>query len=246
MAWPIPNPGSSVCSPFIATGNLPGSSSPAADESSSSAVVVCHSAITSSPNHHQAPYPPQPNLAPFPALYLYPIDDSFVPRRVALGGGQRVKIGRRTNAKAQPGETNGYFFSRVLSRQHAEVWEQGGRIFIQDVKSANGTFINGERLSLDGHESEPHELKSDDILEFGVDVVGEDNKTVMHHKVVARVACVFPDKDGNVETPPVWPDTQPEVDAPTNATAGDEDAKPKDKAEARYACTCSVVPPKFS
>ncbi|KAF8137860.1 hypothetical protein K438DRAFT_1493189, partial [Mycena galopus ATCC 62051] len=90
-------------------------------------------------------------------------------------------------------ETNGYFDSRVLSRQHAEVWEEGGRIFIKDVKSANGTFINGERLSLDGHESEPHELKSNDILKFGVDIVGEDNKTVIHHKVVARVACVFPD-----------------------------------------------------
>ncbi|KAJ7248253.1 SMAD/FHA domain-containing protein [Mycena haematopus] len=132
-------------------------------------------------------YPPQ-NAA----LHLYPLDDSFVPKRIALGGGVRVKIARPPNTKTQPGERNGYFDSRVLSRQHAEVWEEGGRIFIKDVKSSNGTFINGERLSLEGRESDPSELKSDDILEFGVDIVAEDNKTVLHRKVVARVACLFP------------------------------------------------------
>lgn len=39
-----------------------------------------------------------------------------------------------------------------------------GQIFIKDVNSANGTFINGERLSQEGIESEPFELKTDDIL----------------------------------------------------------------------------------
>ncbi|KAJ7043207.1 hypothetical protein C8F04DRAFT_1175692 [Mycena alexandri] len=127
----------------------------------------------------------------FPALHLYPLDDTFIPKRIALGAGQRVKIARPPNTKTQPGERNGYFDSRVLSRQHAEVWEEGNKIFIKDVKSSNGTFINGERLSLEGRESDPYELKSDDILEFGVDIVSEDNKTVLHRKVVARVACVF-------------------------------------------------------
>ncbi|KAJ7471184.1 hypothetical protein B0H11DRAFT_1374053 [Mycena galericulata] len=139
------------------------------------------------------PYPQQNNPS-FPALHLYPLDDSFVPKRIALGGGNRVKIARPPNTKTLPGERNGYFDSRVLSRQHAEVWEEGNKIFIKDVKSSNGTFINGERLSLEGRESEPYELKSDDILEFGVDIVSEDNKTVLHRKVVARVTCVFPSK----------------------------------------------------
>ncbi|KAJ7263099.1 hypothetical protein C8J57DRAFT_446882 [Mycena rebaudengoi] len=138
-----------------------------------------------------SPYP-TPNNASFPALHLYPLDDSFIPKRIALTGGQRVKIARPPNTKTQPGERNGYFDSRVLSRQHAEVWEEGNKIFIKDVKSSNGTFINGERLSLEGRESDPYELKSDDILEFGVDIVSEDNKTVLHRKVVARVTCIFP------------------------------------------------------
>ena len=38
------------------------------------------------------------------------------------------------------------------------------QIYIKDVKSSNGTFINGERLSGEAVESEPYELKSDDIV----------------------------------------------------------------------------------
>ncbi|TEB19569.1 hypothetical protein FA13DRAFT_1758105 [Coprinellus micaceus] len=135
---------------------------------------------------------------PFPALYLYPLNDSFVPKHIALSHGQHVKIGRQTNAKTAPAEKNGYFDSKVLSRQHAEVWEEGGKIYIKDVKSSNGTFINGERLSSEAVESDPYELKSDDIVEFGIDIVGEDNKTIIHHKVAARVVCVFSEQDAAV------------------------------------------------
>lgn len=143
-----------------------------------------------------APFsPPQPS---FPALYLYPLNDSFVPKHITLAHGQHVKIGRQTNAKTTPGERNGYFDSKVLSRQHAEVWEEAGKIYIKDVKSSNGTFINGERLSIEAVESEPYELKSDDIVEFGIDIVGEDNKTIIHHKVAARVLCVFSEQDAQV------------------------------------------------
>ncbi|KAG1785319.1 SMAD/FHA domain-containing protein, partial [Suillus plorans] len=92
-------------------------------------------------------------------------------------------------------ERNGYFDSKLLSRQHAEIWEDSGKIYIKDVKSANGTFINGERLSPEGVQSEPFELKNDDIVEFGIDIIGEDNKTTIHHKVAARVMCVFTDED---------------------------------------------------
>ncbi|KAG5340641.1 hypothetical protein C0989_000896 [Termitomyces sp. Mn162] len=134
----------------------------------------------------------------FPALYLYPLNDSFIPKHISLAHGQRIKIGRQTNAKTAPNEKNGYFDSKVLSRQHAEVWEEGGKIFIKDVKSSNGTFINGDRLSPEGIESDPNELKNDDIVEFGIDIVGDDNKTIIHHKVAARVVCVFTEQDVQV------------------------------------------------
>ncbi|KAI0360813.1 hypothetical protein OH77DRAFT_1393258 [Trametes cingulata] len=138
-----------------------------------------------------APFSTPHAPVPLPALYLYPLNDTFVPKHISLANGQRVKIGRQTNAKTVPQERNGYFDSKVLSRQHAEVWEDSGKIWIKDVKSSNGTFINGERLSPEGLESEPYELKSDDVVEFGIDIVGEDNKTIVHHKVAARVVCVF-------------------------------------------------------
>lgn len=63
-----------------------------------------------------------------PALYLYPLNDSFIPKHISLVNGQRVKIGRQTNAKTVPAERNGYFDSKVLSRQHAEVWEENGKV----------------------------------------------------------------------------------------------------------------------
>lgn len=87
-----------------------------------------------------------------------------MPKHISLQGGQRVKIGRQTNAKTIPGERNGYFDSKVLSRQHAEVWEENGKIYLKDVKSSNGTFINGERLSVEAVESDPFELKTDDLV----------------------------------------------------------------------------------
>ena len=31
--------------------------------------------------------------------------------------------------------------------------------------------------------------------EFGIDIVGEDNKTIIHHKVAARVVCVITEQD---------------------------------------------------
>jgi hypothetical protein len=40
----------------------------------------------------------------------------------------QVKIGRQTNAKTVPGERNGYFDSKVLSRMHADVWEENGKV----------------------------------------------------------------------------------------------------------------------
>ena len=64
----------------------------------------------------------------FPALYLYPLNGAFISKHIALIAGQRVKIGRQTNAKKVPTERNGYFDSNVLSRQHAEVWEENGKV----------------------------------------------------------------------------------------------------------------------
>ncbi|KAF7361238.1 FHA domain-containing protein [Mycena sanguinolenta] len=139
-----------------------------------------------------APLSDPQNNPVFPALCLHPLNDSFIPKHISLNpSGQRVKIGRQTNAKTSPGERNGYFDSTIMSRQHAEVWEENGKIFIQDVRSSNGTFVNGERLSPEGLD--------EDIVEFGIDLVGEDKLSIIYHKVAARVSCIFNEQQARAE-----------------------------------------------
>ncbi|GAA5887631.1 hypothetical protein JCM16303_001454 [Sporobolomyces ruberrimus] len=132
----------------------------------------------------------------FPALHLTPLNNTFVPKQISLDPpGQKVKIGRQTNAKTVPNGTNGYFDSKVLSRAHAEVWSEENKVFIKDVKSSNGTFINGERLSPESAESDIFELHTDDVVEFGIDILTDDTKTIVHHKVAAKVHLVMNSDD---------------------------------------------------
>lgn len=63
-------------------------------------------------------------------------------------------------------------------------------INFQDTKSSNGTFVNNTRLS--PNESEPHELSSGDIVQFGVDVM-ENNRKVTHGCIIATLKLYLPD-----------------------------------------------------
>lgn len=124
-----------------------------------------------------------------PVLYLLSLNGTFERKTIAVPlSPESLRIGRQTNQKTVPTPTNGFFDSKVLSRQHAEIYaERNGKIFIRDIKSSNGTFVNGTRLSQENRESEPHELQTGDHLELGIDIVSEDQKTVVHHKVAAKV-----------------------------------------------------------
>lgn len=130
-----------------------------------------------------------PSGDPPAILTLVPLNGTFEKKQINVPYfPEVVRIGRQTNAKTVPTPANGFFDSKVLSRQHAEVWaEKGGRIFIRDVKSSNGTFVNGTRLSPENRESEPHELRENDQLELGIDIISEDQTTVVHHKVCCKV-----------------------------------------------------------
>ncbi|ATY59613.1 cytoplasm to vacuole targeting Vps64 [Cordyceps militaris] len=124
-----------------------------------------------------------------PVLYLLSMNGTFERKTIVVPfAPDSLRIGRQTNQKTVPTPTNGFFDSKVLSRQHAEIYaERNGKIFIRDVKSSNGTFVNGTRLSQENRESEPHELQTADHLELGIDIVSEDQKTVVHHKVAAKI-----------------------------------------------------------
>ncbi|THC95784.1 hypothetical protein EYZ11_004737 [Aspergillus tanneri] len=122
-------------------------------------------------------------------LTLIPLNGTFERKQINVPYFPEVlRIGRQTNAKTVPTPVNGFFDSKVLSRQHAEIWaDKSGKIWIRDVKSSNGTFVNNHRLSLENRESDPHELRENDTLELGIDIVSEDQKTIVHHKVSAKV-----------------------------------------------------------
>ncbi|QSZ31270.1 hypothetical protein DSL72_000833 [Monilinia vaccinii-corymbosi] len=154
--------------------------------------------------HQPAPMVPSQHVAPNgsqqmrpqgqpaegePMLYLLSMNGTFDHKRISVPFyPDSLRIGRQTNAKTVPSPANGFFDSKVLSRQHAEIWaDRSGKIWIRDVKSSNGTFVNGARLSAENKDSDPHELQSQDHLELGIDIVSEDQKTVVHHKVAAKV-----------------------------------------------------------
>lgn len=129
-----------------------------------------------------------------PVLYLLSLNGTFERKTISVPFyPDTLRIGRQTNAKTVPTPVNGFFDSKVLSRQHAEIWaDRNGKVWIRDIKSSNGTFVNGTRLSPENRESEPHELQTQDHLELGIDIVSEDQKTVVHHKVAAKVEHAGP------------------------------------------------------
>ncbi|KAK9363115.1 hypothetical protein V1504DRAFT_446329 [Lipomyces starkeyi] len=123
-------------------------------------------------------------------LYLTPLNNTFTRKCISVPCyPNTLLLGRQMNSRTIPTPENGFFDSRVLSRQHAEIWadRNTGQVWIRDIKSSNGTFINGRRLSSEGEESEPHELKAEDVIDLGINISSEDSKTVLHNKVSARV-----------------------------------------------------------
>ncbi|GJJ75253.1 hypothetical protein EMPS_07611 [Entomortierella parvispora] len=121
-----------------------------------------------------------------PVLVLEPVNDTFVMKSLELPDQTKVKIGRQTGVTTAPHPSNGFFDSKVLSRVHAEVWSESGKVYIRDLKSSNGTFLNGKRLCAENTESEPFELSQGDNLEFGIDILDE-NGALLHEKVSCKI-----------------------------------------------------------
>ncbi|KAK5113139.1 hypothetical protein LTR85_010957 [Meristemomyces frigidus] len=191
--WP---PGKAEPATGISTARPQAVSSATSGPTASSAISALHAPLLPSQqmangngqangvarNQPQQPEPPA-------ILHLLPMNGTFERKTITVPYyPDNIRIGRQTNQKTIPTPLNGYFDSKVLSRQHAEVYaDRQGRVFIKDVKSSNGTFVNGMRLSQENKESEPRELREQDVLELGIDIVSEDQKTVVHHKVAAKV-----------------------------------------------------------
>ncbi|CAG8814297.1 40877_t:CDS:2, partial [Gigaspora margarita] len=116
-------------------------------------------------------------------LVLEPANDTFITKRIKLSD-IPVKIGRTTNRHSTPLESNGYFDSKVLSRTHAEVWCDNGQV------------------SAENNEGDPVELRNHDNLEFGIDIINEQDHRLMFRKVAAVVYINYSNGESNYKRRP--------------------------------------------
>lgn len=122
-------------------------------------------------------------------LHCRPNSHPFNDRTLSLE--QSVKVGRSV-ARLRASTTNAIFDCKVLSRNHALIWYEAGKFYLQDTKSSNGTFVNNQRLSKGSEESLPREVCSGDIIQFGVDVM-ENSRKVTHGCIIATLKLFLPD-----------------------------------------------------
>ncbi|KAI8977598.1 SMAD/FHA domain-containing protein, partial [Mycotypha africana] len=84
--------------------------------------------------------------------------------------GVTYRVGRFSDRNALSDRLS--FKSKVVSRNHAELWTEQGKVFLRDIGSSSGTFLNRIRLSPPSHISPPHEIKDGDTIQLGVDYQG--------------------------------------------------------------------------
>jgi pSer/pThr/pTyr-binding forkhead associated (FHA) protein len=91
-----------------------------------------------------------------------------------------VKIGRAV-------ENEIVVISKRVSREHARIWRDGRRIFLEDLGSTNGTFLNDERVL------SPVALRDGDQLLVG------DVLFSFHDPDTTTVETPFPELEVNVD-----------------------------------------------
>lgn len=62
-------------------------------------------------------------------------------QRIALSEGQVIRLGRKPESDVKFSDT----VDDAVSGVHAELVWQGGRLYVEDKKSSNGTFVNGAK-----------------------------------------------------------------------------------------------------
>ncbi|KAI8912445.1 SMAD/FHA domain-containing protein, partial [Gorgonomyces haynaldii] len=83
------------------------------------------------------------------------------------------------------------FKSKVVSRVHAEIWLKDGQVYLKDVGSSSGTFLNKMRLSPANKRSRPYPLRQGDLIQLGVDYQGRTEE--IYKAVELRVEITIDD-----------------------------------------------------
>ncbi len=108
--------------------------------------------------------------------------------------------------------------NKTVSREHARLFEREGGLFVADLNSSNGTFVNSERVSL-------MELKPGDEICFGSFVTclmkpGPEAGTMLDETGKKEGS---PSDDNKVITSPESGDVSDELTLPSGAIARDRD-----------------------
>ncbi|OAD66139.1 hypothetical protein PHYBLDRAFT_6306, partial [Phycomyces blakesleeanus NRRL 1555(-)] len=77
------------------------------------------------------------------------------------------------------------FKSKVVSRAHAQMWTENSKVFISDMNSSSGTYLNHVRIGTPGTRSNAHEVSNGDIVQLGMDF--QEGVEPMYRAVKMRV-----------------------------------------------------------
>ncbi|ORX58076.1 hypothetical protein DM01DRAFT_1302029, partial [Hesseltinella vesiculosa] len=139
--------------------------------------------ITVEEQEATTPSPPTPSAVPPPRAVVQEHRIRLVPNvglatrcfvfdviDRTLHSGVVLKLGRYSDRNSSPDRLS--FKSKVVSRCHAEIWQEDGRIYIKDSGSSSGTFVNRARLSPANTSSRPFTIQDGDLIQLGVDYKG--------------------------------------------------------------------------
>lgn len=95
--------------------------------------------------------PPRRGKGPFYLDVIEPVDRA----------GQRFDIGDELTIGRAPGCDVATGYDIYSSTTHARLFQQDGRVYVEDLGSTNGTFVNSERIA------KPTRLGRGDLLQVG-------------------------------------------------------------------------------
>ncbi|ODV91086.1 hypothetical protein CANCADRAFT_44700 [Tortispora caseinolytica NRRL Y-17796] len=129
----------------------------------------------------------------FALVFLHSLNDTFQPKCIKVPAYPSVcKLGRQISAQTVPSPTNGFFDTRVLSRNHATLSfdPASNTVFIKDANSANGTFVNGNKLS-SSEKADGTPLGEKDALYLGIDIQADTSSGKIHKRIAAVVSKII-------------------------------------------------------
>ncbi|KAJ1916708.1 hypothetical protein H4219_003628 [Mycoemilia scoparia] len=161
------------------------------NNSSNSNSNQTESSTTQTPTTKQPPHIRiVPHIVDVRRCLYFEVMDRDVPE------GEVLRVGRFTEKVSQQ-KNRIAFKSKVVSRTHAEIWSENGQIYIRDVKSSSGTFLNHMRLSPPNVESDKYPLNDGDILQLGVDYQGGTVDLYKCVKIRLEINRNWQQKNGN-------------------------------------------------